>query len=60
MNLKELLRENILNLKPYSCARDEFKGQASVYLDANESPYNSPYNRYPDPHQLKLKEQQRK
>lgn len=57
MNLKELLRENILNLKPYSCARDEFKGQASVYLDANESPYNSPYNRYPDPYQLKLIEQ---
>ena len=56
MNLKELLRENILNLKPYSCARDEFKGQASVYLDANESPYNSPYNRYRDPQQIKLKE----
>lgn len=57
MNIKELLRENILNLKPYSCARDEFKGQASAYMDANESPYNSPYNRYPDPYQTKLKEQ---
>ncbi|MBN2766272.1 MAG: histidinol-phosphate transaminase [Paludibacteraceae bacterium] len=57
MNLKELLRENILNLKPYSSARDEFKGKASVYLDANESPYNHPYNRYPDPQQTKLKEQ---
>ena len=56
MNLNELLRANIRNLQPYSCARDEFKGEASVYLDANESPYNSPYNRYPDPLQLEVKE----
>lgn len=56
MNLKELLRANIRNLQPYSCARDEFKGEASVYLDANESPYNSPYNRYPDPLQWEVKE----
>lgn len=55
MNLNDLLRENILNLQPYSCARDEFKGEASVYLDANENPYNSPYNRYPDPLQWELK-----
>lgn len=53
--LNALLRENIRLLEPYSSARDEFKGEASVYLDANESPYNSPYNRYPDPLQLKLK-----
>ena len=56
MNLELLVRKNIFNLKPYSCARDEFKGEASVYLDANESPYNCNYNRYPDPLQEKLKE----
>jgi histidinol-phosphate aminotransferase len=55
MNIENLLRKNIRDLKPYSCARDEFKGEASVYLDANENPYNSPYNRYPDPLQLDLK-----
>ncbi|MFZ4582846.1 MAG: histidinol-phosphate transaminase [Paludibacter sp.] len=54
--INELLRENIKNMQPYSCARDEFKGEASVYLDANENPYNDPYNRYPDPLQWKLKE----
>lgn len=57
MILEKLLRPTILQLQPYSCARDEFKGEASVYLDANESPYNSPINRYPDPLQWKLKEQ---
>lgn len=57
MNLNELLRANIRNLQPYSCARDEFKGEASVYLDANESPYNTPYNRYPDPLQWEVKEE---
>ncbi len=55
MNIFELLRENIKNMQPYSCARDEFKGEASVYLDANENPYNGPYNRYPDPLQLDVK-----
>jgi len=55
MNLESLVRKNIFNLKPYSCARDEFKGEASVYLDANESPYNEEYNRYPDPLQVDLK-----
>lgn len=54
--LKELIRPNIWKLKPYSSARDEYKGAtASVFLDANENPYNSPYNRYPDPMQLELK-----
>lgn len=43
-------------MKPYSSARDEFKGEADVYLDANENPYPSPYNRYPDPLQWQLKE----
>jgi len=51
-----LLRGNIRNLKPYSSARDEFSGEAAVFLDANENPYNSPWNRYPDPHQRILKE----
>jgi len=56
MDLSKLIRPNILALKPYSCARDEFKGEASVYLDANENPMNAPYNRYPDPLQWELKE----
>lgn len=56
MNIQKLLRENISKLLPYSSARSEFKGEASVYLDANESPYNTPLNRYPDPQQLKVKE----
>jgi len=56
MNLKSLVRPNIWELKPYSCARNEFKGEASVYVDANENPYNYPYNRYPDPLQWALKE----
>lgn len=54
--LKELTRPNIWSLKPYSSARDEYKGiTASVFLDANENPYNAPNNRYPDPLQLELK-----
>lgn len=56
-DLKNIVRTNIWNLKPYSCARDEFQGEASVYLDANESPYNAPFNRYPDPLQWKLKKE---
>jgi histidinol-phosphate aminotransferase len=55
--LKELTRPNIWDLKPYSSARDEYKGaEATVFLDANENPYNNPYNRYPDPLQRDLKE----
>lgn len=54
--LQELVRPNIWALTPYSCARDEYKGKAaSVFLDANESPYNAPYNRYPDPTQWEVK-----
>jgi histidinol-phosphate aminotransferase len=54
--IDNLVRKNILALKPYSCARDEFKGQeAHVFLDANESAYNYPLNRYPDPLQEQLK-----
>ncbi|HVK48221.1 MAG TPA: histidinol-phosphate transaminase [Pseudobacter sp.] len=59
-NLDDLLRPNIKNLVPYSSARDEFKGEASIFLDANENSYGSPltkwYNRYPDPLQHKVKE----
>lgn len=53
--LQKLVRPNIWNLTPYSSARDEFKGEASVFLDANENPYNAPFNRYPDPLQRELK-----
>lgn len=56
MNLQKLIRPNIWNLAPYSSARSEFTGNASVFLDANENPFNSPYNRYPDPLQLAVKE----
>ncbi len=56
MNLQDIVRENIWNLKPYSSARSEFTGKASVWLDANENPLNAPFNRYPDPLQTKVKE----
>ena len=56
-DLRYLVRQNILNLKPYSSARDEFVGEAKTFLDANESPFeDSGLNRYPDPYQNKLKE----
>ena len=55
IDIKALVRENILELDPYSSARDEFSGSASVFLDANENPFNAPLNRYPDPKQLELK-----
>jgi len=59
-NLDNLLRDNIRALVPYSSARDEFKGEAKVFIDANENSLGSPltkwYNRYPDPHQWKVKE----
>jgi histidinol-phosphate aminotransferase len=54
-DINKLLRENIRTLKPYSSARDEFSGEAAAFLDANENPFNSPWNRYPDPRQIKLK-----
>lgn len=68
MDINKLQRENIRNLRPYSTARDEYKGQANVFLDANENSFGSPlnndsfdnayknYNRYPDPLQLDLKD----
>lgn len=55
-DLKSLVRPNILSLAPYSSARNEYSGHtAHVFLDANESPYNKPLNRYPDPLQQELK-----
>jgi histidinol-phosphate aminotransferase len=58
-DINKLIRENIKKLKPYSSARDEFKGEAHVFLDANENSLGSPltkwYNRYPDPLQWDLK-----
>ena len=54
--LEQLVRKNIWSLAPYSSARDEYSGkEAHVFLDANENPYNDPYNRYPDPLQRDLK-----
>ncbi|MDO5572274.1 MAG: histidinol-phosphate transaminase [Bacteroidales bacterium] len=55
-NIDNLVRENIKKLKPYSSARSEFSGNASVFLDANENPFDTGFNRYPDPLQRKLKE----
>ena len=55
-SINNLVRPNILSLAPYSCARNEYSGvDASVFLDANENPYNGPINRYPDPLQTELK-----
>lgn len=54
-DIKSITRKNILNMQAYSSARDEFKGKAEVWLDANENPNNSNLNRYPDPLQLELK-----
>ena len=55
-SLEQLTRPNIWSLAPYSSARNEYAGrEARVFLDANENPYNAPFNRYPDPLQLELK-----
>lgn len=53
-NLEKIVRPNIQQLKAYSSARDEFKGVAEVYLDANENPFGT-LNRYPDPQQMVIK-----
>lgn len=59
-NINDLVRANVKKLVPYSSARDEFSGEANIFLDANENSLGSPltkwYNRYPDPHQQKIKE----
>ena len=54
--MRDLVRKHIKQLVPYKSARSEFKGEAEVYLDANENPYDFQFNRYPDPYQQKLKE----
>lgn len=54
LELKNIVRENILQLLPYSCARDEYKCDEGIFLDANENPYGN-LNRYPDPYQIELK-----
>jgi histidinol-phosphate aminotransferase len=54
--IQSLARKTILELKPYSSAREEFTGSEGIFLDANESPFNSPWNRYPDPFQQKVRE----
>ena len=55
INLSTLIRPHLIGMAPYSSARDDFKGQAQVYLDANENPFDNGLNRYPDPHQVEIK-----
>ena len=61
MEYKNYILPHIWNLKPYSSARDEFKGRDGIFLDANENPIGSGleenYNRYPDPLQWQIKSQ---
>ena len=54
-SIASLVRPCIARLTPYSTARDDYQGELGVFLDANESPYENSYNRYPDPHQTALK-----
>ena len=54
-DIDRLVRRNIATLAPYSTARDEYQGELGTFLDANENPYENGYNRYPDPHQRRLK-----
>ena len=56
-DISRYVRRAIAALTPYSTARDEYEGELGVFLDANESPYENGYNRYPDPHQKALKAQ---
>lgn len=55
MEIESLIRKNIRELKPYRCARDEYEDMDAVFLDANESPFENGFNRYPDPYQRCLK-----
>jgi histidinol-phosphate aminotransferase len=57
MNIEELIRPDLIGMKAYSSARDEFEGTAAIYLDANENPNDNGMNRYPDPLQKSLKKQ---
>ncbi|MCB0490361.1 MAG: histidinol-phosphate transaminase [Cyclobacteriaceae bacterium] len=54
-DVRDIVRANILKLESYSSARDEFKGKANIFLDANENPFEGAYNRYPDPLQIELR-----
>src|SRR5664279_1847312 len=54
IEIKKLVRENVLKLIPYSSARDDYKGKTGIFMDANENPYGK-LNRYPDPYQKELK-----
>jgi histidinol-phosphate aminotransferase len=54
VDINELVRENVIRLTPYSCARDEFKDKTGIFMDANENPFGN-LNRYPDPYQRELK-----
>ncbi len=55
--INQLVNPHILKLSAYTSARSEFKGQADIFLDANENNFRKTYNRYPDPLQTALKEQ---
>ena len=57
-DINNIVRENVKGLSPYSSARDEYvsDGSKMVFLDANENPFETGVNRYPDPHQRRLKE----
>ena len=56
VDINKLIRQNIRELVPYSSARDEYAGGDAILMDANENPHNLPYNRYPDPMQMPLRE----
>ena len=55
MEITSLFRENIRQLAPYSTARDEYDGELGIYLDANENPFDNGFNRYPDPHNKRIR-----
>jgi histidinol-phosphate aminotransferase len=54
-DLSTIVRPHLKGIVPYSSARDDFKGEAQIFLDANENPFNTGFNRYPDPHQIEVK-----
>ena len=56
INLHGLTRPHLNGIAPYSSARDDFHGAAEVFLDAKENPFDTGFNRYPDPHQKNIKE----
>ena len=55
MDITSLFRENIRQMAPYSTARDEYEGELGIYLDANENPFDNGFNRYPDPHNKRIR-----